>query len=258
MRYAFIEGQLGPRLPPIGRLPEAAPPAPRREAPGQPLHSPHRRIEISRIGRVDRDVDRAGRVVDEQHLLPIAAAVPRAEHATRWIGAGAMPHRRDVYDVRVAWIDDDAGDVPCVIESQMCPGATAIRRAVDAVTVSVVLSKVRLSAARVDDVRITRGDGNRANRRDVRLAVGDVGPSHAGVRRLPHPAVDGTEVEDPRIARIAGDGNRASATERADESPSQPAQLGGGALIAGRVGNRIRRRLRLGVRREGNNQAENE
>src|SRR5262245_34347100 len=136
-----------------------------------------------------------------------------------------MSERGDKYAVRIARIDDDAGNVAGVVEPEVCPRFTGVGRTVYPVAVGPILPHVRFTAADVDDVRIGRRYTDRADRGDLRDAVADVPPARPTVCRLPHAAVDGTEVEHVPLRRIAGNRNGASAAEWSHQSPSQPAQI---------------------------------
>ena len=148
------------------RLPETRR-VPRRESPRRALHVPQRRVQDARIARIHRDVDRAGGVVDEQHALPRLAAVGRAIDAARRVLAARVAHRRDEHAVGIARVDDDARDVPRVVEAEVRPRLAGVGRAIHAVAVGPVFAQVGLAAADVDDVRIGRRDRDRADRRDA-------------------------------------------------------------------------------------------
>ena len=148
--------------------------------------------------------------------------------AARRVRAARVSHRRDEHGVGVARIDDDARDVSRVVEPDVRPVLTRVGRAIHAVAVRPVLAQVGLAAADVDHVRIGRCDRDRADRRDVRLPVGDVRPGRAAVRRLPHAAVHGAEVEEIRLCcdrrrpplRVRRETVRRVASEvRADRAP---------------------------------------
>ena len=107
----------------------------------------------------------------------------------------------------------------------MRPRFAGVGRAVHAVAVRPVLAKVGLAAAGIDDVRVRRRHGNRADRRDRRRTVRHVLPGDAAVGRLPDTAVHGAEVEHVVLRRVANHGDGATAAERPDEPPSQSAQV---------------------------------
>ena len=66
--------------------------------------------------------------------------------------------------------------------------------------------------------RARRRDRDRADRCD-RLRVENRGPRASGIRRLPDAAADGSEVENGRLSRHAGDRVDAPAAERPDVAP---------------------------------------
>ena len=206
LRDAGIERDLLPRVAAVGGLPQTAAAAAGVHAPRRALELPHRREEDARIGRIDREVDRAGGVVEEEHLLPRLAAVGRAEDAALRVRSEGVAHRGDEHAVGVARVDDDVADLLRVVEAEMLPAVAAVGRAIHARAVGQIFAQLRFAGADLDHVRIGRRDGDRADRGDVGLAVGDVAPGLSAVRRLPHAAVHRAEVEDQWLRRVAGDG----------------------------------------------------
>ena len=75
------------------------------QLPRPALHVVHRRVERVGIAAVDDEIDRAGLVVDVEHLRPGLAAVDRLEHAALLVGGPQVAHRRDVDDVGVGRVD---------------------------------------------------------------------------------------------------------------------------------------------------------
>src|SRR5439155_12506463 len=76
------------------------------------------------------------------------------------------------------------------------------------------------AAADVDDVGVGRRDRDGADG-SGRLVVEDRRPDAAVIRRLPHAAVHGGDVEDVGLRRDAGCGFRAPAAERPDVAPAE-------------------------------------
>ena len=151
------------------------------------------------------------------HVFPpsVVRNTPRSA-----FGPNAWPMRRDVDAIGVARVDDDVADLLRVARGRGAPGLRRRRSSGTRRCRSEVFAQLRFAGADVDHVRIRRRDRDRADGRDVGLAVGDVAPGLPAVRRLPHAAVHGAEVDDARMG-VAGDGVDASAAEWADESPAQ-------------------------------------
>src|SRR5262249_41953735 len=138
-----------------------------------------------RILRVHRQTRAAGFLVDEQHLLPMLAAVGRAEDTFLSLRSRQPSGRADEDDVRVGRVDEHAGVAAGFVEAGVRPRASGVDRFVAAVADDVrVPNRPRLTRARPDDVRIGRCDGesaDRLNRHPVRNRI----PADAAVGRLP-------------------------------------------------------------------------
>ena len=102
-------------------------------------------------------------------------------------GPQRLAERRDVHDVGIDRIDDDATDVVRVAQAQMRPRAPAVERLVDAIAERRALTVVGLARADPDDVRIRGRHRDVADRRDA-LAIEERRPGRAGVGRFPQPA----------------------------------------------------------------------
>ena len=194
---------------------------------------------------VDHQVDRADAVVDEEHLLPRLPAIHGSEDAPLGVLREQMSHGRDVDDVRILRMDDDARDVMRVGETHELPGRAGIRGLEDAFA-GIRGPRVRLVArAHPDDAGVRRGDRHRADGRGAD-AVGDVGPCGSRVRRLPEPAaprrrVDRVEVIVERRVRDGDLSDPCRRPEGADVPESQGVDDGverGRLLRAGHHGRR--------------------
>ena len=105
----------------------------------------------------------ADAVVDVEDLLPRLAAVDRPEDAALLVPREQVPHRRDVDDVRLRRVNDDARDVVRVGQAHELPGRAGVGRLEDALA-RVRRSRVRLLAgAHPDDVRVRRRERDRAD-----------------------------------------------------------------------------------------------
>ena len=148
---------------------------------------PRRRVERVRIARVHRDVDEARLVADELAQLPGLSAVDRlVESAFRVRGPGRAD-RRDVRDVRIRRMNDDASDVLRLLETDRLPGDAAVDRLVHAPARRDAVARVALTRSDVDDLRIARRDRDVADRCD-RHVIPQRDERRAGVDRLPHAA----------------------------------------------------------------------
>ena len=197
--------QLRPGLPAVGRLVDAAAGAGLEQLPRPPLHLVHRRVERVGLAPVDDEVDRAGLVVDVEHLLPGLAAVDRLEDAALLVGRPQVAHGRDVDDVGVRRVDDDPRDVLRVGEPHVLPGLAGVGRLVDAVARVGDADARRVAGADPDDVLVGRGDGHAPDAGHV-LPVEHRLERRAVVRRLPQAAVADRDVEgvEVRLQRRLG------------------------------------------------------
>ena len=101
----------------------------------------HRRVERRRRLAVDHEIDRADAVVDVEHFLPRLAAVDRAEHAALVVPREEMSHRRDVDDVRIRRVDDDARDVMRVGQAHELPGLAGVGGLEDALAGDTTIAR---------------------------------------------------------------------------------------------------------------------
>src|SRR5215471_14720926 len=106
-----------------------------------------------------------------------------------------MPEHGDEQAVWILRVDVDVGDHLAVEEAEMRPGRAGIGRLVEAVAGREVRPNDSSTRPDVNDVRIRRRDGDRADRAG-RLTVEERLPGRAVVRRAPHAAVIETDVCD--------------------------------------------------------------
>ena len=114
------------------------------------------------------------------------AAVPGAVDAAFRVGAEGVAEHRGEGDVGILRVDDHGPDLAFLLPD-VRPGLAGVGRLVDAVARGHVAADVGLARADVDDVRVGRRHGDRADRRD-RLVVEDRLPGEAAVARLPDAA----------------------------------------------------------------------
>src|SRR5262249_48384013 len=158
--------------------------------------------------------------VDEEDLLPGLPAVERPEDPALRARLPDAAEDRDVDDVRVRRIDEDAADLPRVRQAHEPPRGARVRGEVDAVAVDDVVARVRLARADPELVGVGRGHRDRADR--GRLLLEDRLPRQAAVDRLEDAARAGPDVDRVRVAGDAGDrGDAPAARGRADVAELQ-------------------------------------
>ena len=165
------------------------------EAPPRPLPLVHGREDRVRVRRVHGEVDGARVLVDVEHPLPRVAAVPGSEHAALLVRPPKVADRRYVDDVRVARVDEHAGDVLRRLQPLVRPRVAAVRRLVDAVPPRRGLPVLGLARPHPHEVRVRLMDRHVPDR-TRRLVIEERRPRGAVVLRLPQAARGGAEVED--------------------------------------------------------------
>jgi hypothetical protein len=162
----------------VERLVKPASRSAARQLPREPPRLPHCRVENAGIAGVDREVDAAGVVVDEEHLAPGVSAVGRLEDAALRIRPEDVPHRSRIRDMGVVGINDDLRDHVGIAQTGVRPRLARIARLVHAVAGIEIASNVGFAGSGIDDVRIGGCDRKRADRiRDAgNLTVGNVAP----------------------------------------------------------------------------------
>ena len=195
-----VAGQLAPVVAAVGRLPDPRAGAAALQAVGGAPEAPHRGVEDARVAGVHGEVDRARPVVDEEHALPVAAAVAASgrRRASRW-GRRRGPARRR-RPGRGSWDGCGCATIcrPSARPDEL-PGLAGVGRLPDAVAVRDVAAHRHLAAAGVDDVGVPVGDRDGADRA-AEEAVRDVLPGAAAVGRLPHAAAGAAEVVGVAVA----------------------------------------------------------
>ena len=151
---------LAPGCSGIGRLPESAP----RPAALQEIRPPHafpaRRVERVVIPGIHGEIDEARLVAHEFHQLPRRATIGRFVESALGVRIPRVSQCRDIHDVWVRWIDDDAPDLLRRFEARELPRAAAVGRFVDTAAGRDGVSRILLPCSRVDDVGIRRGEGD--------------------------------------------------------------------------------------------------
>ena len=165
----------------------------RHQLPRMAHELPHGGEQQARITRHHDEIGDAGRVVDEQHLVPRLAAVRRAKHAALRIGRPHVAQRRHEHHVGIGRIDHDAADLPHVAETHELPALARVGRHEDAAAIHHIVARIAFARPHPHDVRVRRSQGERTDRRR-RLVFEHRLPRVAAVRRLPHAAGGGPDV----------------------------------------------------------------
>ncbi len=95
--------------------------------------------------------------------LPCLSAVPAHKDAALLVGTEGMTHSSGVDDIRLAGIDDNAGNVLCFIQPPVAPCFSAVRRFINAAAKRDRVPDIRLSCADIDDVMVLRLQSDVAN-----------------------------------------------------------------------------------------------
>ena len=210
--------QLPPGAPTVDGLVDPAMGTPAVEAPRTASALIGRGIQHLGIGRVHRQIDRAGVLIQAEHVLPVPSAVDRHEHSTLRVCTPQVSERGYVDDIGILRVDDDAADVVRLAKPHVLPCPAAVGRLVDAIAPRGALSVVGFARANPDDVVICRVDGHVADGHRG-LAVKDVHPGVASVHGLQEAARSRRGVEDRRILLVNRQVNGAPAHEGRSDFP---------------------------------------
>ena len=137
-----------------------------------------------------------------------------------------MPRHRGKHLVRIARIDGELRNLLAVAQAKVRPGLARVGRFVNAIAYRQIRPMQPLTAAHIDNIRVRRRYGNRADRAGG-LVVKDRLPRATVVVGLPYPAIAHANIKDVGLAGHASDAARASATVRADGAPVEGGEKGG-------------------------------
>ena len=219
--------ELAPGIATIGGAVHAALGAAGEQRPGFALAAPGAGVQDTGVGRVHRQVDHAGALVQIQDLLPGVAAVARAEDTPFGVRAEGVAERGDPGGVGIARVHQDLADLAGVAQADEAPGAAAVGGAVGAHARGNVAADARRAGAEVDHVRVGGRHRHGADAAGIDLAVGEVHPALAGVGAAPQAAAGAAEVEGVRLAWHAGGGGGTAAAVGPDHAVVQALQQGG-------------------------------
>ena len=210
--------RVGPAAAAVCRFPDAALARARldaRVAPLAPHALPRCRVQRVRVRWIHHQIDGAGARALVEHLRPRPPAVGRLEDAAHLVLGPGVSGRRDVDDVRVGRVDQDAGDRVRVGEAGVAEGAAAVARLEQADPGHGRAKQVRLTRAYIQDGGIGLRHRDVADAR-ARLMLEDGSPRGAAIVRLPDAArrersVDAShrsDVCDRDVGGAAGDVRR--------------------------------------------------
>ena len=185
------------------------------ELPRVAPHLPHPGEEDLGVAGGHGELAGSRLVVHVQDLLPARAAVGRAEDPPVGVGRPDVTERRDEDVVRIVGIDHDVRNLADVGQSHEPPRVARVRREVDAVAIHDVVARVGLARADPHQVRVRRRHRDRSDRGGILLE--DRLPGVTAVRRLPHAARGGADVDDVRVPGDADDRRHAPAPDSRSE-----------------------------------------
>ena len=211
VRQAGIARDLLPGVAAIGGAEQPAARPAAGDVPEIAPRLPEAGEQDARVGGIHRQFHRPGVGVAVQHLLPVCPAVARAVHAARFVRPEDVAQRRDIDQVGVGRVHQDAPDMPGLAQPHMRPGQPGIGRFVDAVAIRHVQPDRRLAHPGIDDVRVRPRHRDRAHGGGVEEPVAHAAPVHPAIDRLPHPARAGAEIGHHRVVGVARHGYHAAA-----------------------------------------------
>ncbi len=218
----ILEGRqslhLLPGVTAVGRLVNAALGAPVDEGPGLALEAPHGGVELPRIPRVHREVDRSRAIGHEEDLLPGPSSVLRPVDASFLVAAEGVAQHRDVHQIGVPRVNPDASDQARLGETEVRPALAGVGRSVHAVAHRHVAPWAGRSGPDVHHVRVGLGDLDGADGPYPQILVRDVGPRFPGIGRLPDAPTRRSHVERERLGADAGDRGDPAATIGTDHA----------------------------------------
>src|SRR2546429_299765 len=133
------------------------------------------------------------------------ASVIRAVDAALLLWPGRAAQRANEHDVRIFWVNEDACDPSCVIESSVRPYFPGIERDIHTITHDIAIADgPGLPSAHPYYAWIGRSDCNRSNC-GGRLFIKNWLPTVPAIRGLPHTAGCGARIIG---AWVPGDSNR--------------------------------------------------
>ena len=203
-----------PRISPIDAPVDAAFLSAADHRPRLSLGPPHSGEQDPRIARVHSQVHGPGAVTDEQNPLPARPAVAGPEHSALRVRTERVSERCHESHIRVPRVNDDPPDLSRFRQTDVRPGAAAVHRAVDPISLRRVAADAGRAHAHPYDVvvRVGHVDGPDGSRTEE--FVGDVFPVHARVHGLPHSSARASHVERQGLLGDSRHGGHASSALR--------------------------------------------
>ena len=197
------------------------------DRPRLPFDAIHPRVHDLRIAGLQLDVHRAGAVAHVQRLLPRLAAIGGLEDAAVVVRLEDVAIGRHPDDVGIGGVDSHSPDLsgggqPCEL-----PGRTVVDALVHAAAGGHVTTHAVRAGADVDDVRVRLRHGDRADRAEGDLVVGDEIPRVAAVRGAHYTTAGHAGIERFRLRRHTGDRGDATATRVAHQAIAEPLEKRG-------------------------------
>ena len=208
-------------------LPKSAPGTTALQEVGTAHPLPARSIESVVILCVHRQIHESGLVADKLDQLPRRSAVGGFVHAALRIRVPGVAQCRDVDNVRVGGIDDDATDLLRPLEPPQLPRAPGIGRFINAGARRDGVARIFFSRAGVDDIGV--GSSNRdVAHRDHAFLVEHGEEHRSGIDGFPDSSSRRGDVEDFGISRDRLDvGYPSRHIRRTDRSPAKAGKRSG-------------------------------
>ena len=181
-------GQLLPRAAAVRRLPDPAVIAGAFHGPAAaPQPVPASGVQDVRVRRIHDQVNERDRIVYEECVLPRLAPVGGLIDAALGARAPEVPHRRDVDDVRILRMHDDAADVAHPLERHPLELLAPVGGLIDAVTPAVGAERIALTGADPHVLRIGWRNHDVADRAEADIVRNRL-PRHTAIGGLEHAA----------------------------------------------------------------------
>ena len=135
-------------------------------------------------------------------------------------------------DIWIARMNDHAGDMLRVRQTDVGPGSPAIRALVHSIPIRNVAADAGLPRAHINYVGIGIGHRDRTNRRN-RLLIEQRYPTQTRVGGAPHAAAHAAEIKSIRVTGNPSHSQHTAAAVRTDRAPLQPLLQAFAKLIRG-------------------------
>ena len=212
---SLMGGNILPGLTSIHTFPYAAALATAFQAIGRTQDAPGSGIQYCGVARFHHQVAATGLIIYIQYFFPAAAAIGGFENTPFFIGTEEMADGRHPYDIGILGMNDDADDMPRILQADITPAAASIIGTPDAEAFAHIAPQGIFPFAHIEDGGIAGCNGH-ATDTAAEIFITDVLPVAATVDGFPYTAARSAEIERVLLAVIAGHGPAASAAERTD------------------------------------------